>query len=298
MSIEDKYFPFKKEFIEIVEGFGYHSDIQGKNIVLDLKRKNSISKEISTPLGRIFDHFDNAKRSRKFHKYMEEIKVTFSALKGPFVKEVFADIFLLGAFGYLTVQFMSRFHNLLAILLVMGPLGIVLKALITSILNILKSDSALLEDYYGFKKFGKILRADKYTFVKKIEHSKRMMVLYSAILLLLSLSVYLAPSPLLIYASDYVNVITFFLAVILGTIQFLRNIVIHKNPVNAFSNLLMALVFLSLLIIYVESLIQKNSVLTTTVGFILDLIVVFVVYKFVRDLMSIRNLHDWVMSES
>jgi hypothetical protein len=298
MSLEDKYFPFKKEFSDIVEGFGYHSEIKGKNITLDLKRKNSISKQVSAPLEKIFERFDNPKRSKKFHRYLEKIEVTYSALKGPFTKEVLADIFLLGAFGYLSIQFITRFHNLLAVSLVMVSIGLLLKALICSIFNILKSDSALLENYYGFKKFGNMLRADKYTFIKKIEHSKRMMVLYSAIFLLLSFSVYLAPSPLLIYTSEYVNVVTFFLAIILGTIQFLRNVLIHKDPVKAYSNLLLAVIFLILLISYAESLLQTNSNLVTIIGVILDLFVIFLVYGFVRDLINIRNLHHWVMSES
>ena len=298
MSHEDKYFPFKKEFIDIVESFGYYNEMKGKFITLDLKRKNSFSKQISAPLGRIFGYFDTQKRDKKVHNLIRRIKVAFSALKGPFVKEIFADIFLLVAFGYLNFQFISRFHNLFAFLLVTVSIGILLKALITSVLYVIKSDLAVLQDYYGFKKFGNVLRADKYTFVKKIEHSKRMMVFYSAILLLLSLSVYAASSPILVYSSEYVNIVTFFLAIFLGTIQFFRNIVIHKNAVNAISNLMMAIVFLFLLITYVESLIQKNSVLTTMVSYAFYLIIILVVYRFAKDLLDIRNLHKWVISKS
>ena len=298
MSVEDKYFPFKKEFIEIVEGFGYYIDLKGKFITLDLKRRNSISRQINAHLGRIFDYFDTPKRSKKARNLIRRMKVAFSVLKGPFVKEIFADIFLLVAFGYLTFQFISLFHNLFAVSLVTVSIGILLKALMNSIHNIIKSDSDVLQDYYGFKKFGNVLRADKYAFVKKIEHSKRMMVFYSAILLFLSLSAYSFPTPLLIYTTEYINVVTFFLATALGIIQFLRNIIIHKNIVRASSNLTISIIFFMLLITYLGSLIQKISTLTTIVGYILDLIIILVVYKFVRDLLDIRNLHKWIMSES
>ena len=190
------------------------------------------------------------------------------------------------------------FHNLFAVSLVTVSIGILLKALMNSIHNIIKSDSDVLQDYYGFKKFGNVLRADKYAFVKKIEHSKRMMVFYSAILLFLSLSAYSFPTPLLIYTTEYINVVTFFLATALGIIQFLRNIIIHKNIVRASSNLTISIIFFMLLITYLGSLIQKISTLTTIVGYILDLIIILVVYKFVRDLLDIRNLHKWIMSES
>ena len=127
MSVEDKYFPFKKEFIEIIDSFGYYNEMRGKFITLDLKRKNLFSKQISAPLGRMFDHFDGLNTSKKGHRVLEKLKGTFSPVKGPFVKELFADFFLLGAFGNFDIQINSLFHNLFAVLLITISIAVILK---------------------------------------------------------------------------------------------------------------------------------------------------------------------------
>jgi uncharacterized membrane protein YciS (DUF1049 family) len=66
----------------------------------------------------------------------EKIKNAYSALKAPFSKELIADIFLIAAFGYLSIQFILRFHNLLAAIAVLVSLGFLLKSLIYSVFYI------------------------------------------------------------------------------------------------------------------------------------------------------------------
>jgi hypothetical protein len=132
--------------------------------------------------------------------------------------------------------------------------------------------------------------------VKKMEHYKVMMILYSAIFLSLALSVYIFPSPLLIYTSEYVNLLAFFIVVIHEGTESIRSLSIHRDIAKAFSFMFVTFVAFVFLVLYIVSLTQKYQTLIILFGLIMDLFVLFAASKFARDFIQIKNLHKWVKS--
>lgn len=297
MSAKGSNVPFQKELFEIVNGFGYEFKIQDKHIIIDLERKNDASKLVDKSLGKYLSHFP--KQGKRMHKVRKKIRKSFSAIKVPFSKELIADTFLIAAFGYLSAQFILKFHNFFAVIPVLVSLGLLLKSLVCSVLYIFdKSDSEILIDYYGFSWYGKLLRAEKYEMVKKMEHSKGTTILSSTVFLSLSLSAYIFPFPLLIYTNEYVDILAFLIVIIYEITQYGRNLIIRKDIKKAFSSMFSALMAFVIFILYAVSLTQKYPTLTIMFSLILDLLVIFAVSKFVRELIQIRNLHRWIQSLS
>lgn len=294
MTLEDKYFPFHKELLEIVRGFGYQFNMPGNYITLVTCRKNEVSKDVDRFLYRIFSPFyDRFKRKNNLF-LLKKFRNHFSPLRRPFLREMFADFFFLSSLGYLAIQFVTKFHSVIAFVIAVVLMVPFMKAFVISFLNIFKSEPEVLQDYYGFRKHKEVWRTDKYTFVKKMENSKLISLVSSTLILSISLSAYVVNYPILNFTNGYIDIMTFLLAVIYGIGQFLTSVLIRKSLAKAFSSLIMAIFFTVILYLNRESLNGGDQTIHMAISCFLDLFLILVVFIFLRDLIKIRNLHHWV----
>ena len=285
---------FEQEFHSIIDGFGYEWRQVGDRIIVNLQKKNPQSYERDLYFDNWLSRFSVTKlnKGKKTDRVIKYVKSNFTVLKGSEIREVLADLALFFIFSCILYHLIFITFTLLGIVIDLLAIVSIIRSFLYSVNRILMNDQTLLSKKFGFKKTDIGLETSIYNILSVIEQSKYSNLLASVVVLTLSILSLIYRNPPLIYVISVINLVGLLLAFSNMAAQYYRNRIIHKN--NGLKPSLLAVVLASLFfVIYVMNYFIYFPPLALFSSFFLDLILLYSIPLFVRDLIKINQFREW-----
>ena len=285
---------YSEELNEIIDSFGYEWRWNRRYIILDPLKKNLKSFQVEKAMDAIMSFVPKSK-DPKINQRIEQIYgKSFTSAKIPAIKEIFADVVIIAVFSMILWGFAFRINNLLGLLSALVAIVLVFASLFHSIHVLFLSDEEYLKSRFGFTREGSTLKADGYNIAKKKQNELARNVFFSSVFILLAILPIVYNYPALVFVNTFLNLIAFLLVIFVFIIQFLRNIFVKKDSKTAQQKLTTALLSLIFFVVYAFGLLSGQAEINRVIGYAIDLMVVYGVVLFIRDIGKTRNYRAWV----
>ena len=221
--MSEENLPFQKKFNEAVDSFGYEWEIRGKKIILDMQRKNQASLQYEQLMNKPLRHIlmlnginEGSSRGKRLVKaYLKP----FSWAKLPSLQDIGIGTPWIVLFSYIFYGFAFITYTPLGMAIDFAAIVMLLRSVYFSLKSISKTDDEYLGSNYQFQKKDHFLILDALQFAKMLENIRIRILLFSLIFILISVFTFVYKFPQLIFASDVLNFMVFFSAVIALWIQ-------------------------------------------------------------------------------
>jgi hypothetical protein len=291
---EEEKDEFSKELNDIMDSFGYEWKLDKEYIIIDPLKKNSISLESDKKMDKILSlSFKSKERDAKL-KFEQNFKRSFTVAKGPVFKEIPIDIFFFVAFSWLLYEFVKRNFGLLGIAIIVVIIIAWVVDLFYSIYNLSLPDEKYLKSRFGFTKEGSALKADVYNIAKKKKNELIIYLVFSLVFISLAILPFFYYSPALVFTDTSLNLIALPLVIFLFFIQYLQNRLTKKDSNAAHQKLTAILLVLILFAVYTFGLLRGQVEVNRITGYVFDLIVIYGVFLFIRDIGKTRKYRAWL----
>lgn len=293
LNKETEILPFQKELYEIIDGFGYEWEGTGNDIILNLDKKNLPSDDAEKFVGRWVPKISDPRLKKQFDLMSKDITSRLTLLKGSAIKEIFADITLIVIFSWILYHFIFVAFTLIGVAIDFLVIAALVRSSFSSINEILLKDQTLLSKKYGFTITDRGFATSRYNVLRVLKRSKYMSLFLSAVLLTLSILSFTYPSPPLVYVTSVINFSALFLASLQMGFQYYRNGKKHRNLKNLKPTLLAVVLVFLLFLIYVLNYFIDYTPIAFISAFFVDIIVIYSVPYFIRDLIRINKFRKW-----
>lgn len=293
MNSETENLLFQKEFNEIIDGFGYEWEESGKDIILSLSNKKSLSDGTVKLGGRWAQKISDPRRKKQLDILFEDFNAKLTFLKGLAIKEILVDIVLIIIFSCILYHFIFVTFILLGVVIDSLVIAALLLSSFYSIKEVLSEDQSILSKKYGFRMTVRGFATSRHYILRKLKHSKYRVIFFSAILLTLSISSFTYPSPPLIYVTRVINFSALLLASTQMGSQYVRNREKHRNLTNSKPTLLAVSIVFLFFLVYVSNYFIYYPPLAFISAFFVDIIVIYSIPSFIMDLIRINRFRKW-----
>lgn len=285
---------YSEELNEIIDSFGYEWGLDKGYIIIDPLKKNLESFQVGKTIDRIMSFVPNWK-DPKINQRIEQIcENSFTSAKIPAITEIIADTVIIAVFSVLLWEFAFRIFDLIGLLSTLAVIVLAFASLFHSIHVLFLSDEEYLKARFGFTRDGNNLKADVYNIAKKKENELARNVFFSSVFILLTILPLVYNYPALVFANTFLNFIAFLLVIFVFFIQFLRNKFVKKDPKAAQQKLTTTLLALIFFVVYAFGLLRGQVEVNRVIGDAIDLMVVYGVVLFIRDIDKTRKYRAWV----
>lgn len=293
MNNETIILPFQKELFEIIDGFGYEWEGTENDIVLNLDKRNLPSDDAVKFLDGWIPKFSDPQLRKQRDLVPKKVISRFTLLKLSEIKEILADLALFVIFLCILYHFIFVTFTLLGVVLDLFVIATLVCSFISSINEISLSDQTLLSKKYGFTKTDRGFATSRYNVLKELKRSKYMSLLLSAVILTISILSFPYPNPPLIYVTSVINFTALLLASLYMGFQYYKNKKKQKKIKSLKpTRLAVVLVFL-FFFVYVLNYFIYYPPIAFISAFFVDIIVIYSVPYFARDLIRINRFRKW-----
>ena len=288
---EDTY---SEELNEIIDSFGYEWKLDKGYIIIAPLKRNLRSFQVEKAIDRIKSFVPKTKDPRINQRIEQFYERSFTCAKIPALKEIFVDIVILAVFSMLLWEFAFMGFDLIGLLSTMAAIVMVFASLFYSIHVLFLSDEEYLKSRFGFTRDGSTLKTDVYNIAKRKENELAMKVFFSSVFILLAILPLVYNYPALVFVNTFLNFIAFLLVIFVFFIQFLQNTLVKKDSRTAQQKLTIALLELIFFVVYALGLLSGQAEVNRVTGYAIDLMVVYGVVLFIRDIGKTRKYRFWV----
>jgi hypothetical protein len=285
--------PFQKELFEIIDGFGYEWKGTGNDIVLNLDKRNLPSDDAVKFIERFIPKPSDPQHKKQIDLMSKYVTSRLTHLKLSGIKEIFADLALFVIFLWILYHFIFVTFTLLGVALDLLVIATLVRSFISSINEILLSDQTLLSKKYGFTKTDRGFVTSRYNVLKELKRSKYMSLFLSAVLLTISILSFTFPNPPLIYVTSVINFTALLLASLHMGFQYYWNWKKQKKIKSLKPTLLAVVLVFLFFFVYVLNYFIYYTPIAFISAFFVDIIVIYSVPYFARDLIRINRFRKW-----
>ncbi len=298
MTIEEKGSgaAYSEELNEIIDSFGYKWNLDKRYVILYPGEKNDRNAQVEKIIDKIATSVVKSKDPRINQRVLKIYHRTLTSAKIPAIKEIIADVVLLGVFSILFWELELKFFDPIALLLTLTAMAVEFASLVYSIYILSISDEEYLKSRFGFKREGNTLKVDVYAIARKKENELIRNLFFSSVFILLAILPIFHVSLALEFVNRFLNFIAFFLVIFVLFIQFLRVRFVNKSlgdPKQKFIAFLLSVLFFFAYVLGVSS---GQPTITKLFEYTIDIMVVYGMFLLIQEIRKTQNYRGWVKS--
>lgn len=287
---------FQNEIYDVISGLGYEWDRKANLVIIDPNAKSFEAKAAESRISSFVSKLYKNDRQRDL--LIKYIGSRLSYSKGGTSKNIFATLLMALFFLHLSYHYLVVEPTIVGFLISLIAFILMVRSFLSSVRDLLSTDKAFLRRKYGFQEeSGKMyVRVSRLTTMKKLDLLQGLF--FSGIILIVTFSSYLIPSPPLLYFMNQFNPLVLSLTAFVLDMAYLRNRT-QKSDISKVRSSFIAAIFANFIFIsFLVSYFLGFQLMRTIVFDFFDLMLALLIPYFLRDLILILRYLSWLNDEN